>query len=161
MKHRIIATAAAAVVLVSSTAIAQEEEAVNNPFLPISYGETMSGFLTAADDSLADGSHYKMYLFSGEAGDSITIAVNGHAEVGEVPPGIAEKIVVYSTGSLTKVRKPALLGDLRIFIARHLQLVFKTSLTAFQSDHGLAGHERTYLGSARPVLLLDCEIGFG
>ena len=73
---RIIAMAAAAVVLTTSTVIAQEEEEVNNPFLPIGYGETLTGFLTAADDSLADGSHYKMFLFAGEAGDSITISVN-------------------------------------------------------------------------------------
>ena len=76
MKHRIMTTAAAAVVLTTSTVIAQEGAEANNPFLPISYGETLSGFLTAADDSLADGSLYKMFLFSGEAGDSITISVN-------------------------------------------------------------------------------------
>ena len=44
--------------------------------MPIGYGETFSGFLTAADDTLQDGSHYKMFFFTGEAGDSVTIAVN-------------------------------------------------------------------------------------
>lgn len=76
VKLRIIAAAAAAVVLTTSTVIAQDAEEANNPFLPISYGETLSGFLTSADDSLADGSLYKMFLFSGEAGDSITLSVN-------------------------------------------------------------------------------------
>jgi hypothetical protein len=68
--------AATAVVLTSSTVAAQEGNEAPNPFLPISYGETLSGFLTAADDSLQDGSHYKMFLFSGDAGDSVTISVS-------------------------------------------------------------------------------------
>ncbi len=76
MKHRIISAAAAAVVLTTSSVLAQVEEEAANPFLPISYGETLSGFLTAADDSLADGSHYKMFLFSGDAGDSVTVSVS-------------------------------------------------------------------------------------
>ena len=77
MKYRTIMATAAAVVLIAATAVAQEEtEEAANPFLPISYGETLSGFLTAADDSLQDGSHYKMFLFSGEQGDSVTIGVS-------------------------------------------------------------------------------------
>ena len=78
MKLRTIAAAAAAVVLMTSTADAQEgvPQEAPNPFQPISYGETLSAFLTAADDSLADGSHYKMFLFSGDLGDSITISVS-------------------------------------------------------------------------------------
>jgi len=76
VNYRIIKTAAAAVVLITSTAVAQEgtEEAAN-PFTPISYGETLAVFLTASDDTLQDGSHYKMFLFTGEQGDSVTITV--------------------------------------------------------------------------------------
>lgn len=68
-----LATAAAAVLLTTSTVAQAGTDEVYNPFLPISYGETLSGFLTAADDTLADGSHYKMFLFSGDMGDSLTI----------------------------------------------------------------------------------------
>ena len=78
-------TAAAAVFLIATTAVAQEltEEGVK-PFPPISYGETISGFLTAADDTLPDGSYYETFLFAGEQGDSVTISVgsldfNAHA----------------------------------------------------------------------------------
>ena len=76
MYHRTTMTAAAAVVLLANTAVAQQVPAeVTNPFLPISYGETLAGYLTAADDTLGDGSHYKMFLFSGELGDTVTIGV--------------------------------------------------------------------------------------
>ena len=39
----------------------------------ITYGETASNFLTTTDDSLQDGSRFKLYYFRGNAGDSITI----------------------------------------------------------------------------------------
>jgi hypothetical protein len=73
---KIVTTAAVAVVLTTSAAFGQAQEAVDNPFLPLGFGESQSAFLTAADDSLADGSFYKMFLFAGEAGDSVTITVN-------------------------------------------------------------------------------------
>ena len=48
-------TAVAAVVLLANFAVAQETPVeAANPFLPISYGETLAGYLTAADDTLAD-----------------------------------------------------------------------------------------------------------
>jgi hypothetical protein len=70
-------TAAAAASFLASVAVAQEDTGEQaNPFLPIAFGETVSGFLTAADDSLQDGSHYKMFLFTGEQGDSVTVLVS-------------------------------------------------------------------------------------
>ena len=43
---------------------------------PIAYGETLAGFLTVGDDSLQDGSLFKLFLFEGQEGDSITIQIN-------------------------------------------------------------------------------------
>jgi len=77
VNNRAIWAAAAAVVLITSRGTAQgPAEEVDNPFTPISYGETLSAFLTASDDTLQDGSHYKMFLFSGDEGDSVSISVS-------------------------------------------------------------------------------------
>ena len=76
MKFKAITTVATAIVLTTTPVTAQQEAAPETPVLPISYGETLSGFLTAADDSLADGSHFKMFFFSGDAGDTVSISVN-------------------------------------------------------------------------------------
>ena len=43
---------------------------------PIAYGETLAGFLTVGDDSLQDGSLFKLFLFEGQESDSITIQLN-------------------------------------------------------------------------------------
>lgn len=74
MKHRITFAAMATAALLISTTEAQEQD---EPLItPISYGETQSAFLTATDDSLQDGSHYKMFVVSGDQGDSVTVAIN-------------------------------------------------------------------------------------
>jgi len=77
VKKRSMILAAAAAVFFNPVVVAQAPGGgAGNPFNPISYGETLSGYLTASDDSLQDGSLYKMFLFSGEAGDTVTISVN-------------------------------------------------------------------------------------
>ena len=76
MKHRIVATAAAAAVLTTVSLRAQNGGDLSQSFPQIGYGATLSGSLTASDDSLPDGSHYKMYTFAGEAGDSVTISIS-------------------------------------------------------------------------------------
>ncbi len=49
--------------MLANTAVAQEVPAdVANPFLPISYGETLAGYLTAADDTLGDGSRWGLNI---------------------------------------------------------------------------------------------------
>jgi hypothetical protein len=53
----------------------QDSAAVENPFIDIAFGDVVTGRLEAEDDTLADGSHYKMYLLSGGAGDSITVSL--------------------------------------------------------------------------------------
>jgi len=53
----------------------QDSAAAENSFIDIAFGDVVTGRLEAEDDTLADGSHYKMYLLSGGAGDSITISL--------------------------------------------------------------------------------------
>ena len=55
----------------ATAATAQDD----NPFIEISVGETHAGQLAAGSDSLADGSLFEVFLFSGEAGDTVTISV--------------------------------------------------------------------------------------
>ena len=76
MRFRALTTTMALAAMLIAGAAAQEPEAVANPFLPINIGETVVGFLTPSDDSLQDGSLYKMFLFSGEAGQSVTFSLN-------------------------------------------------------------------------------------
>jgi len=77
VNFKTILTTATTVALMATTAVAQEvpEEEVN-PFPPIAFGETISGFLTAEDDTLADGSYYETFLFTGEQGESVTVSLN-------------------------------------------------------------------------------------
>jgi hypothetical protein len=44
--------------------------------LTIQIGEAVTNFLSTSDDTLQDGSRYKTYLLSGQAGDSITVAMS-------------------------------------------------------------------------------------
>ncbi len=55
----------------ATAATAQDD----NPFIDISVGETYTGQLVAGGDSLVDGSWFEMFLFNGEAGDTVTIAI--------------------------------------------------------------------------------------
>jgi serine protease Do len=62
-------------VAAANTAIAQEEEQQDNPFIDISVGETYTGQLVAGGDSLVDGSWFEMFLFAGQEGDTVTLAL--------------------------------------------------------------------------------------
>ncbi|UCG88798.1 MAG: PPC domain-containing protein [Gemmatimonadota bacterium] len=69
-------SATAAVLLVAAcatTAAAQDE---GPRFAEISYGDVVASQLEIEDDSLVDGSLYKMYVLSGVAGDSVTISLS-------------------------------------------------------------------------------------
>jgi len=53
----------------------QDSAAVENAFIDVAVGDVLIGHLTAEDDTLSDGSHFKSYLLTGVAGDSITISL--------------------------------------------------------------------------------------
>jgi hypothetical protein len=53
----------------------QDSAAVENRFIDIAVGDVITGYLTAEDDTLMDGSHFKLYFLTGVAGDSITISL--------------------------------------------------------------------------------------
>lgn len=55
-----------------TAAAAQEETASPTP---IDFGETVTQRLEVTDDTLVDGSSYKMYIFAADAGDSVTISI--------------------------------------------------------------------------------------
>jgi len=55
----------------ATAATAQDD----NPFINIDVGETYTGQLKAGGDSLVDGSWFEMFLFAGEAGDTVTISI--------------------------------------------------------------------------------------
>jgi hypothetical protein len=61
-----------AIMAASCVTAAAAQEDPGSP-LTIDFGETVTQSLEAADDTLVDGSSYKMYLFIAEEGDSITI----------------------------------------------------------------------------------------
>ncbi len=71
MKPGIITGVALLLATGVTVAAAQEQR-----WQPIAYGETLAGFLTVGDDSLQDGSLFKLFLFEGQEGDSITIQIN-------------------------------------------------------------------------------------
>ena len=58
-----------AIVGLATPVVAQEEPG----YQEIGYGETVSDFLTADDFLFEDGTSYKIYLFDGGAGDTVTI----------------------------------------------------------------------------------------
>jgi hypothetical protein len=55
------------------TAAAAQEETLSPT--AIDFGETVTQHLEVTDDTLADGSSYKLYMFAAEAGDSVTITI--------------------------------------------------------------------------------------
>ncbi len=82
MKIRIACIGTLLAAGLSIAAMAQEPDPAapdsmmeENPFIDIAFGDVVTGHLTPEDDTLSDGSHYKMYLLSGSAGDSITISL--------------------------------------------------------------------------------------
>jgi hypothetical protein len=66
---------AVALLLAAGAATAAAQDRVPN-FAEVSYGDVVASHLGIEDDSLIDGALYKMYLFTGEAGDSITISLS-------------------------------------------------------------------------------------
>lgn len=68
--HTPVPSAAAALVFGVLPAIAAAQARAPQE---LSYGETVSNVLTVEDDTLSDGSAYKVYYFQATAGDSLTI----------------------------------------------------------------------------------------
>lgn len=72
---RRIVTITKVVLLIASHLTAQQETAnLADRSTPISYGDTLTGYLTEAGQSLSDGAYYKAFRFAGRAGDTVTIA---------------------------------------------------------------------------------------
>ena len=67
------ATAAALLVAACAAKAAAQDEAPT--ISQIAYGEAITSHLGFDDDSLMDGSYYKRYVFTGEAGDSVTVSM--------------------------------------------------------------------------------------
>jgi hypothetical protein len=68
------ATAAALLVAACAARVAAQDEAPT--ITQIAYGELVTGHLGMEDDSLIDGSFYRMYVFNGETGDSVTVSMS-------------------------------------------------------------------------------------
>lgn len=62
-------TLAAAACTTASAVSAQEPPAIT----PIAYGETVTNYLASSDLAFQDSSRYKLYVFAGQEGDSITV----------------------------------------------------------------------------------------
>lgn len=82
MDMRIACTVTLLAAAIGGGTVAQEPEvamqdsaAVETPFIDVAVGDVVMGSLTAEDDTLSDGSHFKLYLLTGVAGDSITISL--------------------------------------------------------------------------------------
>ncbi len=70
-----ITTFTTAILLIASHLTAQQQTAnLADRSTPISYGDTLTGYLTEADQFLSDGSYYEPFRFAGRAGDTVTIA---------------------------------------------------------------------------------------
>ena len=72
MKLRDAAVVALVVGFFGTAAAAQEETLSPTA---IGFGETVTQHLEVTDDTLEDGSSYKLYMFAAQAGDSVTISV--------------------------------------------------------------------------------------
>jgi hypothetical protein len=60
-----------------TTAAAQDEQREDIPDIKsIAYGDVVSDHLRADGDTLGDGSVYKMFVFNGDDGDSVTISLS-------------------------------------------------------------------------------------
>jgi len=69
------ATAAALLLVACAASVAAQQDEIPD-FTEISYGEVITSRLRIEDDSLADGSLYKMYVFAGGEGDSVTVSLS-------------------------------------------------------------------------------------